>query len=86
MYSREDVYKVIDTERAYQNSLPPNRTDGSTHTVGDYVTMMQNYQADLVRAWTVNAGNDEALKVMRKLAGIAVRCMEEHGAIPRVQP
>lgn len=80
MPNREHVYIVIDTEREYQDKLGSERTDGTDHTVGDYVTMMQHYQNELVRAWTLNAGDDAALEVMRKIAGIAVHCMEDHGA------
>ncbi len=80
---REEVYEAINTERKYQDKLGANRTAGEEHTVGDYVTMMQHYQNALVEAWTVNAGDDVALDVMRKIAGIAVHCMEDHGAPER---
>jgi hypothetical protein len=80
---REQVYQLIDGERDYQDGLPSNRTDGSNKSVGDYITMLQYYQAKLVEAWTTNAGNDVALDIMRKIAGIAVHCMEDHGAPAR---
>ena len=82
---RENVYKLIDGERDYQDSLAPSRTDGSRKTVGDYITMLQYYQTKLVEAWTVNAGTEEAKEVMRKIAGIAVHCIEDHGAPPRTE-
>ncbi len=81
--SRQEVYAAIDGERDYQNFLSELRTDGRDKSVGEYITMMQYYQAQLVAAWTENPGDETALKVMRKMAGIAVRCMEEHGAPPR---
>lgn len=81
--SRKAVYQLIDGERSYQDSLPPSRTDGVERTVGDYITMMGHYYNEMVKAWTVNPGNDQALDVMRKIAGIAVHCMEDHGAPPR---
>ena len=81
--ARAAAYDAIDSERDYQDALPPNRTDGRSHSVGDYVTMMQHYQTELVRAWTLNAGDEASLEVMRKIAGIAVHCMEDHGAIKR---
>ena len=83
---RECVYHAIDTEREYQNALPISRTDGGDHTVGDYVTMLGHYHTKLVAAWTDHPGNDAALEVMRKCGGIAVRCMEEHGAPVRTVP
>jgi hypothetical protein len=81
---REKVYNAINSERDYQDTLSSDRTDGAKHTVGDYIVMLQHYQQELVKAWTANAGTDEALNVMRKIAGIAVHCMEDHGAPVRV--
>lgn len=80
---RETVYRAINGERDYQDHLDSTRTDWSKKTVGDYCTMMQYYQNELVKAWTVNAGDNAALDVMRKIAGIAVHCMEDHGVIER---
>jgi hypothetical protein len=85
MPSRQEVYHAIDTERDYQDTLPPNRTDGEPRTVGDYITMLQYYQAQLVAGWTMSTGNDVALQIMRKIAGIAVHCMEDHGAPERLE-
>lgn len=81
--ARELVYKAIDGERAYQDALPSTRTDGSTCTVGDYITMLQYYNAKLIEAWTMNPGDKQALDVFRKVAGIAVHCMEDHGVVER---
>lgn len=81
--TRKEVYELVDGEREYQNNLPGFRTDGKQHTVGDYVTMLTHYVNKLHEAWTMNPGNQAALDVMRKCAGITVRCMEEHGAPPR---
>lgn len=83
MTSREDVYRAIDTERDYQDKLPAYRTDKSEKTVGDYIVLIQAYSHALVEAWTYNPGNLDALEVMRKIAGIAVHCMEDHGAPQR---
>jgi hypothetical protein len=81
--TRQQVYAAIDTERDYQDSLPPNRTDGRQHTVGDYILMMEEYVALARVSWVNQSGDYAALDVIRKVAGIAVRCMEEHGAINR---
>jgi hypothetical protein len=84
--NRRRVYDAIDSERIYQDLLPPARTDGRKHTVGDYIVMLQNYQAEAVAAWTKNASDEQALHTIRKIAGICVRCMEEHGAPRREIP
>lgn len=80
MPTRQEVYEAINTERDYQDALPPTRTNGQPHTVGDYCTMLRHYVELLDTAWTLNAGDKAALDVMRKIAGIAVHCMEDHGA------
>lgn len=80
---RQDVYKLIDGERDYQDHLPSQRTDHRQHTVGEYLVMLHYYLEEADAAWTMNAGDSEALDVIRKIAGIAVHCMEDHGAPPR---
>ena len=83
--ARSVVYAAINTERAYQDELPPSRTDGSDKTVGDYITMMGAYYDRALQAWASHPGPEQALEVMRKLAAIAVHCMEDHGAPERVR-
>ena len=80
---RQVVYEAIDEERAYQNELPPTRTDGSRKSVGEYVTMLSYYVPKAIAAWTCYSGNSAALDVIRKIAAICVRCMEEHGIVRR---
>ena len=93
MSTRSRVFRVIEGERDYQDSLKKDRaefpTDGTrpiTHSVGDFCTMMQHYQNELVAAWTRNPGDTEALHTMRKIAAIAVNCMEQHHAPARKFP
>ena len=80
---RSTVYAVIDGERDYQDSHTlhddPKAPD---FTTGDYITMMQAYVDKLAPAWAFNPGvaPEEVLNNMRKIAAIAVQCMEVHGA------
>lgn len=80
---REEVYKVIDGERNYQNHLGSSRTDGSAKTAGEYIMMIDYYLAHAKESWVGNPGVKMALHDIRKIAAIAVRCLEEHGAPPR---
>ena len=89
--TRKDVYALIDGERDYQDNLLAQRIfDGGfggpsdAHSVGAYITMLSHYVNKLQEAWTTNKGDQAALEVMRKCAGIAVHCMEDHGAPARV--
>lgn len=77
--TRAEVYAAIDSERDYQDK----QWAGHQHEVAGYITMLQHYHSKLVQAWTVTSGDAAALDVMRKIAGIAVHCMEVHGAISR---
>lgn len=88
MTTRAEVYAAIDGERDYQDALGTDRVERPngervTHTTAEYLTMLRSYMNKADAAWTDNPGDTEALKVVRKIAGIAVHCMEDNGAIPR---
>jgi hypothetical protein len=83
--NREDVYKLIDGERNYQNHLGPDRTAGKSHDVGAYLTMLETYCRQARDSWTYNSGDRPALVSVRKIAAIAVHCMEEHGGEARIE-
>ena len=83
--TRAAVFHAIDGERFYQDHVVeqnPNRHDASLpeHSVGDYLTMLATYLREAQENWTRNAGVDKSLDSIRKIAGIAVHCMEDHGA------
>ncbi len=78
--NRADVYKLIDGERDYQDSLWPTPAAVPHHSVGDYLIMLRYYGRLADAAWTANAGDAPALNVIRKITAIGVHCMEEHGA------
>lgn len=83
MPNRNEVYAVIDRERDYQNDLKSDRTDGSDKSVGEYLVMLDTYINLAKTGWTMQAGNKAALDCIRKIAAVAVRCMEEHGVVER---
>jgi len=80
----DQVYRLIDFERDYQDSLGTDRTDDRQHMVNDYLVMFDSYLNTAMSAWTYTAGDREALKQIGKLAGICVHCMEDCGAPRRV--
>lgn len=77
---RDAVYWMIDGEREYQDKLGDDRTDGRNHTPLCYLCMFHTYLNRAIDGWTENPGDDVALDNIRKLAGIAVHAMEDHGA------
>lgn len=81
MISRPDVYAAIDGERDYQDTVWPENSGGQ-QTVAGYLVMLAKYLRDAEHAWTTNPGAApvQALDVVRKIGGIAVHCMEDHGA------
>ena len=83
---RTEVYRVIDTERDHQESLPSNRSEDPKRTrmVAEYLTMLDYYVSHAQETWTMRSGNELVLDDMRKIAALAVRCMEEWGAPERV--
>lgn len=82
--TRDNVYKEIDRERAYQATLDHTRTDGCAKSVGDYINLL-GYYADRARAkWTEHAGTFSAREMIRKLAACAVACLENHECPPRI--
>jgi hypothetical protein len=83
--TRAQVYALIDGERDYQDSLGPDRREPVEvpHSTGEYLVMLDTYLRKAKDAWTNTAGDRAALDQIRKIAGIAVHCMEDNGAPPR---
>ena len=80
MPNRVEVYEAIDAERAYQELQENLNGWQKKKTVGEWIVLMNHYTTELNRVWCTSKGDEEALHFMRKLAGIAVHCMEENGA------
>lgn len=74
----------IEEEIDYAMGLGSDRTDGSPKTVGEYLTMLDTYLRRAQDAWTTTAGTEAARHEIRKIAAIAVRCLDDHGT-PRRQ-
>jgi len=83
------VFEVISQERNYQEFIiekDPNRCEQTEipHSVGDYLTMLATYLRKAQDAWTNHGGVQGSLHEIRKIGAIAVHCMEDHGAPPRI--
>ncbi|MEE8372504.1 MAG: hypothetical protein V3R87_02045 [Dehalococcoidia bacterium] len=84
---RHLVYKAIDSERDYQDSLWRDQSHPEHRnplTIGEFILLVEQYTSEARAEWTVEPKLEiEALNVMRKIAGIATNCMEQHGAPQR---
>jgi hypothetical protein len=86
--TREEVFAAINSERAYQDSLwnPETTPTGGVHHIASWLTYMRSYLDEAVnqvsRAPDPMA-SDAALNTIRKIVGMGVACMEQHGAPQR---
>lgn len=89
--TREAVIDAIDSEVNYAKSFVlPERRYYRTHTLGEFILMLNQYAAQAMQKWThhSDATDDfpESLHEVRKIAALAFRCMEQHGAPLRKLP
>lgn len=87
MTTRTEVYAAIDTEREYQDHIWP-QSEGAElsppHTVGEDILLLDEYVQRARALWTEEPKPEsDTLNFIRKIAAIAVRCMEQHGAPKR---
>lgn len=84
---REEVYKRIDGERDYQDERWSHDKPGvGSHDVATYILFMRGYVDKAIQEATFGARHEICLPNFRKIAALAVRCMEGHGAMPRIPP
>lgn len=77
---RGRVYEILDGEREYQNQMvAPGTHHLGKPSVAEELVMMEHYLAEARKSWVTTKGDEESLEMMRKVAGIAVRCFENHG-------
>lgn len=77
--SRAEVYVAIDTERDYQAS----RWNEKPHEIDSFVTYIIEYVRRLTEYAATSGDPLLKLDAMRKVAGLCVACMEQHGAPQR---
>ena len=88
--ARIDAYLAIDTERDYQNAGAGNaRRDPPSErtaplTLGESILVIEKLLGDACFAWYTPGGRADALDHIRKIAAVAVACMETHGAPKRI--
>jgi hypothetical protein len=78
--SRIDVFRAIDTERDYQESLTRN-TENDQRPL-EQLAIIEELCRRAKADWYDKPGPVD-MNYVRKIAGVAVRCMEQHGAPTR---
>lgn len=75
--TREEVYKLIEDERVYQDSKwPEGRPESDAETpVSSWIIYMKHH-LDLAEAAIYHLDKSLALENIRKLAALGVACME----------
>ena len=87
---RNDVYKRLDTERDYQDlrwspRREKNGTPDEQKPPSEWLNYMQKH-VNLANDEVYNLNDEEVLAHVRKVAALAVRCLEIHGCPERVIP
>lgn len=83
MSSTQEIMDAIDGERAYQRELNENDADIS---IAAELLLLEEYIQRARAIWigSIGDGRETATRdAIRKVAGIAVRCMENHGVVFR---
>ena len=93
MITRAEVYAAIDSERDYQDKRwgetlsggrPPTAEQlAGFRTVDEYALYIVGYAHKLLDNAATFAVTKDKLDIIRKVAGLCVACMEEHGAPKR---
>ena len=91
MPDRKDVYELIDGEREYQEALwgetlSGNRPGDGERSIDEFSLYLVGYADDLLKSASHFSSSHEKLSIIRKLAALAVACMEQHGAPQREMP
>ena len=91
MTPRYLVYAAIDSEREYQvrkaEEVSGPGTGEHRHSIEEYALYIDDYvrelKTQLSRTWTADGTVPDALHTVRKIAALAVVCMEQNGAPKR---
>ena len=74
---REDVYKLIDGERDYQNSKPSRPKSDAETSVAEWLNYIE-FHLGAAKECVYHLNETGALESVRKIAGLTVACMENN--------
>ena len=78
------AYEAVDSERAYQNKCwghtrSSNRPGAGERTVYEFGLYIDGYASDAAQIASHFGEPEKKLDVIRKIAGLCVACLEQHG-------
>lgn len=88
MTTRQEVYKAIDSEMNYQqakwgSSASSGNPGNGNRTIDEFVLYIRGYAEDLAKIASHELDPTKKLDFVRKVAGLCVATMEQHGAPTR---
>lgn len=81
--TRQEVYAAIDSEREYQDARWNGTASGGRHSITEFLVYIKDYVEEALHIESregVLTADPKALNIVRKVAGLAVVTMEQHGA------
>ena len=90
MPTRQEVFAALNSERLYQNQVwggalssdraPEGDQKGGERTLDEFSLYIVRYANVLLEVAGTTANAQEKLEVIRKIGGLCVHAMEQHGA------
>jgi hypothetical protein len=86
---RSEVYKAIDSERIYQDSMyhytsADGESGDGSRSIDEFSYYIDSYMDQLHAIIVNHSPSCNKLPIMRKVAALAVACMEQHGSPKRI--
>lgn len=87
---RTDIYKCLDTERDYQDlrwspRREKNQTPDEQKPPSEWINYIEHH-LNMAKIEIYHLNDENALAEIRKVAALAVRCLELHGCPERIIP
>lgn len=76
--TRQEVFALVDQEREHQDNKW-GTVRQHPHEVGGWLTIMRVYLQRAEAGWLGDLSDGESLAEVRKVAALAVACLEQHG-------
>lgn len=85
MPTRAEVYAALDSERVYQDQVwgdvaSSGRPGNGDRTLDEFALYILEYADQLRKVAGTTGDPEKKLNAVRKVGGLVVACMEQHGA------